>query len=285
MGFLRAAVVLVALGQTALAQPGPNERQRTQAGDLVKKAIAKSQGGDHATAIELYLQAYQIAPLPILLSNIATEFQQEGKPVDALKYFCWYLKDDPTGANVNYATTNVKALQIQLGREIDEKDVCHPVEHKTVEPTPTPAPPTPKPAPEPPIPAPMPPGPPPEPADARSTLQISGMAVGGAGIVAFGVGVYFGVAGYQLSNKISGHCPSTPCTNAWESNIRDEENEGNSDNTKQIAFMVAGGIATAAGVALYVVGRHKREESPQQPVMLVPTGSPTSVGLALTGGF
>ena len=45
------------------AQPtSPRPTQKQQAGDLVKKAIAKSQAGDHALAIELYQQAYNIIP-------------------------------------------------------------------------------------------------------------------------------------------------------------------------------------------------------------------------------
>ena len=55
------------------------------AGDLVKKAIARSQAGDHNAAIEIYLQAYTILPNPLLLSNIGAEFQQSGMPKEALK--------------------------------------------------------------------------------------------------------------------------------------------------------------------------------------------------------
>ena len=40
-----------------MAQPKPTQAQIQAAGDLVKKAIAKSQAGDHTLAIELYQQA------------------------------------------------------------------------------------------------------------------------------------------------------------------------------------------------------------------------------------
>jgi len=282
--------VVTALASVASAQSAPpNDKQKAQAGDLVKKAIAKSQAGDHAAAIELYLQAYQIAPLPILLSNIGSEFQQESKPVEALKYFCWYLKDDPTGANVNYATANIKALQIQLGHEVDDKDVCKPIEKKaTPEPTPTPTPtitstePT-EPA-TPPVTGVAPLGSSPggggEPSDVhRSNLQLAGLVVGGAGVLAFGIGTYYGIAGWQLSNKISSH----PMTAMWETNIASEEAEGNSDNNKQIGFMIAGGVAAGAGAVMYYLGRNKPED--KEHVTVVPTGTQTSVGVALSGGF
>ena len=291
MGILRVFVATItvvgALASVANAQPAaPNDRQKAQAGDLVKKAIAKSQAGDHQAAIELYLQAYQIAPLAILLSNIGSEFQQENKPVEALKYFCWYLKDDPTGANVTYATANVKSLQMQLGHETDDKDVCKPVEKKA-EPAVAPPPPVTEP----------PPGPttPPtsgtplgngthgsEPSDTNprfSNMQLAGLVVGGAGVVAFGIGTYYGIAGWQLSNKISDHSMTTK----WETNIGSEESEGSSDNNKQIGFMVVGGVAAGAGVVMYLLGRNKSED--KEHVMLVPTGTQTSVGMALSGGF
>src|SRR5258706_16382297 len=104
------------LASTAHAQPrSPTDRDRQVAGELVKKAIAKSQAGDHSAAIDIYLQAYTIVPNSILLSNIGTEFQRIGKLPEALRYFCMYLDKDPSGANVPYATSRAKALQIELG--------------------------------------------------------------------------------------------------------------------------------------------------------------------------
>ena len=282
-------VVIATLASVASAQPAtPNDKQKAQAGDLVKKAIAKSQAGDHGGAIDLYLQAYQIAPLPILLSNIGSEFQQQGKPVEALKYFCWYLKDDPTGANVTYATANVKALQIQLGHEVDDKEVCKPVEKKS-EPVVVP-PPAPLMPPEPaggtttpPVTGVAPIGGGPggdQPSDVhRSTLQLAGLVVGGAGVVAFGIGTYYGIAGWQLSNKISSHS----MTAMWETNIASEEAEGQSDNNKQIGFMIVGGVAAGAGAVMYYLGRNKPED--KEHVAIVPVGTPTSVGVVLSGGF
>ncbi|HTR49492.1 MAG TPA: tetratricopeptide repeat protein [Kofleriaceae bacterium] len=295
MGILRVLVATItvtgALAAAAHAQPAaPNDKQKAQAGDLVKKAIAKSQTGDHQTAIELYLQAYQIAPLPILLSNIGSEFQQEGKPVEALKYFCWYLKDDPTGANVTYATANVKALHIQLGHEVDDKDVCKPTtEKKPPEPVistppPTPIEPPPGPTTPPTTGTPITGGTPGnEPSDTSprfTNMQLAGLVVGGAGVLAFGIGTYYGIAGWQLSNKISDHSMTTK----WETNIGSEESEGQSDNNKQIGFMIAGGVAAGAGVVMYLLG-HKGDDKDKEHVMLVPTGTQTSVGVALSRGF
>src|SRR5690606_28536963 len=95
---LSGVVASLLVASPALAQPAPEPTaaEKAKAGDLVKKAIAKSQSGDHAAAIELYLESYKVIPTPLLLSNIGTEYQSAQKPIEALKYFCMYLKEDPT---------------------------------------------------------------------------------------------------------------------------------------------------------------------------------------------
>ena len=63
MGSYRGLVIsgVLAIAAVALAQPKPNADQLKQAGELVHKAIAKSQAGDHVLAIELYQQAYNVS--------------------------------------------------------------------------------------------------------------------------------------------------------------------------------------------------------------------------------
>ena len=128
MGSLRAPSRLALLARTslALAQPKPpTQQQMQQAGDLVKKAIAKSQAGDHALAIELYQQAYTIVPQPLLLSNIGSSTSRRKKPVEALKYFCKYLEADPTGANVDVRDdAGQGAADRARQHDVDDKDVC-----------------------------------------------------------------------------------------------------------------------------------------------------------------
>ncbi|MBL9020240.1 MAG: hypothetical protein JNL83_39005 [Myxococcales bacterium] len=87
-----AAALLVGPSGLAIAQPQPTPQQKQLVQDLVKQAIAKSQAGDHAGAIETYQKAYATSPLPTLLSNIGSEYQLASKPVEALKYFFMYLE-------------------------------------------------------------------------------------------------------------------------------------------------------------------------------------------------
>lgn len=281
MGRFRALALLVVAG-TAAAQPStPSPAQKQQASSLVKQAITKSQQGDHSSAIELYLQAYALIPQPLLLSNIGSEYQAlPGKQVEALKYFCKYLEAEPTGSNSTYATAQAKWLQQQLGVKVDDKDVCHPAKE-----------------------APPPPPPPPDgtgntggsqvtgttdlgsaaaPAPHESGghgLSYAGLGIAGAGAIGLGVGVYFGLRAKNISDEISNH----KITDPWPANIKQMESDGQSDQSKQIGFMVGGGVALVAGTVLYFVGRPKA--SSDEHVSLAPVVTGTSVGLSLGGSY
>ena len=265
------AVVLVcALCGVAAAGDPPTEKQRKEAGELVKKAITKSQAGDHAAAIELYQQANKIAPNAILLSNIGSEYQQMSKPVEALDYFCKYFAADPTGPNVTYATAQAKSLQIQLGNNnFDDKDVCKPAEKKPEAKPPEPTPVTGAAPAEPAAPA----APPEHPG---KNLTYAGMGAGAAGVLAFGIGIYFGLKAKSISDSITNHNPNEP----WPMDIKTQESDGKSDNTKGIVLMITGGALIAGGAVLFYLGHEKDKEA-----IVTPTATPTSVGLAVSGRF
>lgn len=255
--------VLVASPLYAQA-PAPTPQQKQAAGDLTKQAIAKSQAGEHEKAIELYLQAFAIVPLPVLLNNIATDYQKLKKPVEALKYFCMYLEKDPTGQSASYATAQAKLIQLEQGnKDVTDATVCDP----------------PKPAPEPIVVQPPIPEKKPEPADRGKGMRIAGLAVGGAGLVGLGVGIFFGFKAKDISDQISNH----PKTEMWPDEIQKLEDDGQAYENKQIVLMIAGGALAATGIALYFIGRSRKGDAEQ--VTLVPTATPESAGLAITGGF
>jgi tetratricopeptide (TPR) repeat protein len=274
-------LALVLVASSAAAQPTPSPAQKQQASSLVKEAIAKSQSGDHATAIELYLQAYALIPQPLLLSNIGSEYQQENKTVEALKYFCKYLEADPTGSNVSYATAQAKTLQIQLGNKVDDKDVCKP----TLAPPPPPPDTTGTGSAAPPGPQvtgtgdlSTPPAAPPE--HHGKGLEYAGLGIGAAGAIGLGVGVYFGVQAKSASDTISNHKIGDP----WPANIKQIEKDGQSDEDKQVTFMIAGGAVLAAGAVIYLIG-HARASASEEHASLAPIVTPDSLGLAVGGSY
>ena len=279
MGSLRSLSVLGLLAAAPVfAQPKspppvtPNAMQ--VASDLVKKAIAKSQQGDHNGAIDLYLQAYQLSPQHALLSNVANEYLEMKKSVEALKYFCMYLEKDPTGTNATYVTSKAKALEIEMGNtDVTDATVCKPkVSAKEDKPVPGPT--------TPPIEK------PPGGGDPGAPLKYAGLGVAAAGAVAVGIGVFFGFKAKQISDDITHHCDGFPpnmCPQ-WPDTIKQQEADGQSYETKQIVFLVAGGVAVAAGTALYFVGRSKKASSAER-MTFVPVATPDSVGFAFGKSF
>lgn len=273
MGSLR-AVALASVLVPAIASAQPTAKEKAKASELVKQAIAKSQGGDHDTAVQLYEDAYKIIPQPLLLSNIGSEYQALQKPVEALKYFCKYLEADPNGSNVSFATAQAKTLYIELGgiQDVDDADVCKPIVKpppEKVEPVEQPAPP-----PEPPAPEPAPEG-------GASTLRWVGVGVGVVGLAAFGTGVYFGMQAKDISDQITNHDPMKP----WPANIAQLEEDGASYEMKQIAFMIGGGLAVAAGVVMVVVGGPKAHDEKSGAVSITPVATPDTLGFAAAGRF
>jgi tetratricopeptide (TPR) repeat protein len=291
--FVLACVLAVPI--VAAAQPKASDKQQAQ--ELVKRAIAKSQANDHLGAIDLYLDAYRLVPLAQLLSNIGTEYQSAQKPVEALKYFCKYLDAEPTGSLSTYANAQAKVLQIQLGnRDVDDKNVCKPPKPDTkTDPDADAA--TDKPVGRPKA----------RPADPKpsldetkegtvsstsgSTMKYVGLGGVVLGAAVFGVGGYYGLRAKKFSDEITNHDPAQP----WPDSIKQDEADGKTAQTRQIAFMIAGGAIVATGVVVYLVGRSKtpeeqhgtvsRRHGPRPQVVVVPAASPDSVGLVVSGGF
>ncbi|HEY1815519.1 MAG TPA: hypothetical protein VGG74_24390 [Kofleriaceae bacterium] len=279
-----AALLLTAWPLVARAQPKPTQAQIQQAGELVKKAIAKSQAGDHDLAIELYKQAYDIIPQAILLSNIGSEYEQDKKQVQALKYFCKYLEADPTGSNSSYATAKAKALQIELGNPpADDASVCKP-------PAPKPEPPpaaTTEPASSTIVPVTFQPsgGPSNESADDHPgrAFEYVGAGVGVVGVVGVAIGMAYGLKAKSLNDQIDNHNISQP----WPSQIdgvpiASWNTQGAAWNRDTYIFMIGGAVALGAGIGLLIYGYDQNGGKPTETsVSLVPTGT----GFAAFGRF
>jgi len=275
MAAVASSTILVA---TASAQPPATAKQRRAANELTVKGIAKSDAGDYTAAITLYLQAYSIAPDSVLLSNIGAAFQKSGNPPEALRYFCMYLQKEPTGENASYVTSQVKALQIQLGNKtVDDNDVCAP----------------PKPEPRPAAKEPSPPSPTPvvttrpiehgpgEPADASrsSALTYVGLATGIVGLAAIGFGAYEGVQAQNISDQINSQPKNLP----WPDDIQELQRRGQSDENRQIGFLIGGGVLVTTGAILFWLGRSDGSSRRTADAALRIT--PTTNGFTVSGQF
>ena len=287
MGTSRAvALALIAGTSLAYAQPKPSPQQVQQAGDLVKKAIAKSQAGDHTLAIELYEQAYNIIPQPILLSNVGSEYQQAQKPADAVKYFCRYLAADPNGPGVTFATTQVKSMQIELGNEVDDADVCHPKPKAAPLPPPT-APPEPSnltgtnfgptggPTAE-------------EPSHPGRALEYTGVAVMVASAVPLVIGLGYTYKSYSLNSQIADHKMGDQWPQTIDGiDIKQWPTEGARFNHDAYVFTIPGaiGVLIGGGVLYYGIHRSNAASSSTEHARVIPTASAHDAGLAVVGSF
>lgn len=261
----RIGPLLAALAVPALALAEPSAKS------LVKQAIAKSHAGAYEAAIDLYKQAYDLAPNPILLSNIGTEYEHAEKPRQALKYFCKYLDADPTGPNAHYARTQIKAIAGDL--DLSDEDACEHVE-PDVKPQPAPAAETPV--------APQPP-PPTEPErHANTALEYTGAAIGVAGVVGLALGIHYGLDAAHLSDAINSHDASQPWPTTIDGVPIDQTSaQGAAWNRDTYICTIIGGLAVAAGVAMVLVGHHGSATDTAPRVSIVPTGA----GLAAFGRF
>jgi hypothetical protein len=314
MGIRASLVVACALAAASVAhaQPQVSEASKQKANEYVKQAISRSEAGDHAAAIDLYLNAYELVPEPVLLSNIGTEYQRWKKPSEAHHYFCKYLEAAPTGANARYARSQAKKLASELDMPNTEDDACKaPTKHTVVEPDdksqrverserperseqPERSERTERRQPR------EQPRDEPEPDQPRRTrradrddrdregedhtLQYAGIGVGAAGAIVFGVGVYYMIKGKSLSDQISNHPHGDP----WPPTIdgvplNQVDTVGRSYNSKAIGFSVGGGIAMIAGAVMYWKGQPS--SSSHETARVTPMASPTSFGIAISGGF
>jgi tetratricopeptide (TPR) repeat protein len=278
---LAALLATVLVASPALAQrKAPSEKDKQLAGELVKRAIARSKAGDHDAAIAIYQQAYATVASSALLSNIGAEYQQVGKPKEALRYFCLYLEKDPLGANASYATTQAKLLQSQISnRLVDDAELCVSPKVEPSEPVAPvvgPDPPTTNPT-EPSVLVPSQPVEV-EPARGNPVLTYTGVGVAAAGLVAAGLGFYYGAQAQKISDELSAH----PISDPWV-NVQDRQRDGQHNENLQIGFLVAGGVLAASGVVMFALGRSSSAPEPTDPgvVRVVPTSN----GVAVRGRF
>jgi hypothetical protein len=98
-----------------------------------------------------------------------------------------------------------------------------------------------------------------------STVRPIAIAVGAAGVVALGIGTYFGVTAISKWNDSNQHCPASVCDAQGAQSAHDAKSAaGLSDVTVGIGI-----AAVAAGVILYVVGAPKTVQARADGVAVV----------------
>ena len=123
----------------------------------------------------------------------------------------------------------------------------------------------------------------PAPGSEGTPLRTIGLIVGGAGLVSLGVGGFFGLQAQSLNedSKADGHCDAQNQCDATGGEKREDAKSAATVST--IAF-VAGGVLTATGVTLFLVGGPKKQEAAAH-VVATPAVGRNEAGMIIRGRF
>jgi tetratricopeptide (TPR) repeat protein len=242
------AIALVLATAPARAEPSP----KAQAKQHFKQGKALQDAGKYDDAVAEFRAAYDLDQRPEMLFNIAQVYRLGSHKQSAVDYYQQYLAAQPDGPGAGEARQWIAELTRQI-----EADRPLPREPATPEPPP--------------------PEPPPrsEPETLTETrgsppLRITGLATAGAGAIALGVGVVFGIKARSASDTISNH------QGPWTVDEQHTFEDGQRANRTMIIGYVAGGALVAAGGVLYYLGTRTH---------VVPVTGVRTAGLAVQGRF
>lgn len=106
------------------------------------------------------------------------------------------------------------------------------------------------------------------------SMRIAGIATFGAGVVALGLGIKFGLDAKSLESDVMEN---------WDPGDFDD---GESAERNAFVFYGVGVVAVTAGSVLYLMGRSSRGKSPEQKTLsVVPSASAQGASLLVLGSF
>jgi len=117
-------------------------------------------------------------------------------------------------------------------------------------------------------------------AGGKSGMRTAAFVVGGAGVVALGVGAVFGGLAMSDAAELEKRCPKGACSRADEELMTGASTKA---TVSTIGFGV-GAAALGAGVVLFVLSRSPSKESAQS-AQIVPSFGPNGGGASLVGTF
>ena len=117
----------------------------------------------------------------------------------------------------------------------------------------------------------------------EASTEACAVATGIAGVVALGIGSYFGLHAISKNNEsgANGNCVVDACSVAGKQVRVDAISAG---NTSTVLFIV-GGVLVAGGVALFLVGGPKSPGETKPVVAASPAVGPHGGGVVVGGRF
>jgi tetratricopeptide (TPR) repeat protein len=263
---LTLALLILAAAPATSAEPDPLSDARVH----YEQGMSHYQLGEFPQAIDEFKIAYAASRAPGLLFNLAQASRLAKQYDQALFFYRSYLRarpDAPNRADVEARILELEPLAAaEKRREAAPETTTPPSETTTMPPAPTP-----------------PPaatvntilGLPPLAARPRNGKRerIAGLVTGGAGLLTLGLGIYFGTQALDAQNKLAGVAN-------WDAPAQSLYRNGHDDAIAATTLYVAGGVAVAAGAALYLWGWRRDVQARRFAIAPLPGGAHASFSCA-----
>jgi tetratricopeptide (TPR) repeat protein len=261
--------------------PAADAQKKDAAKKLVDQAIAAQGEGDYDKAIDLYRQAFALVPHPILMFNVGQAHRLAGRPAQAAQFYERYLTLDPSGKEAAAARAHLEKIKASgvtpatdaiggdggtgdTGASATEPDPAAGDAPTTGEADPAKQ--------------------RPEPDEPRTDtmerpgrgLRITGLVLGGAGLVSLAAGGYFTTRVLALEDE---------ATEATKSGLPTDqiEQDGNAaERNQDIAYILAGCLIVG-GAATYYFGHRQGRATPT--TAFAPVVRPDYAGFVLSGSL
>lgn len=239
----------------------PTKKELDEARGHFKAAEGAKARGDYQTAAVEYLAAYERFAEPEFFFDVAEVYRLAGDEPNALTYYDKYLELDPNGRGATSARSSADQLRRSIAakqdadrRKVDDerKRIADEQARRTaarrVVEGPT--------------------------APGRS-LRIAGIATGGPGVVALGIGVVFGFKARSISNEISNASNYDP----------QRYKDGKAAERNLFIFTGIGGAAVIAGGIFYYLGHRTGQTADSHAVTVAPIAGPSQIVVSATSRF
>ncbi|HEX3764826.1 MAG TPA: hypothetical protein VHW23_39290 [Kofleriaceae bacterium] len=253
-------IAMLCASAVAAAQPAVRGADTTKASAAYARGSRQYAEGDYRAAAASFLEAHAADPDPAYLFNIGQAFRFAHDCVQAARYYREFLGAVSSAPNLD-----------KVRGYLAEMDACVRGE---------PAPPTPSTLPSAPTsPPPAPPSAraaPAAPDDSGATRRVGGLALGGAGLAAVGVGIWFQHDVAYFEDRSHRCTREAPCPAAQ---VAHWDDRGHLASVVAITAYAAGGAALVGGAALYLFGR-RRDAEPPVAIAPAPGGALVTAGFA-----
>ena len=227
-------------------------------------------------AAEAYLQAYEFSPIPLFLYNVGQVKRLGGNKSAAVEYYKKYLELEPDGPGSKNARMFVETLEREIAETKQSQEEASPGDESDAVAKESSA--TVPVAPKPIVAA-------QSPVDADSTnkpgrtKRIVGLALGGAGLVALGVGIKFGLDARSRSDEIS------QLDGRWNPDQKSLWDDGEAAERNMLILTGTGLAAVVAGGALYYLGTRDAAAERHPSLSVAPVIGSDFTAVSVAGQF